>query len=185
MKKIFALLAAAVLVFAAEAKAQEIRIASMECAEDSSSEDEYTLINVGDQVPDFTLTMLDGSTVKMSDLRGKIVLVNFWATWCPPCRAELKRIPEEIVARFADDDFVLLAISRGEMERTVSAFMEENGYKFNPGLDGDQSVYGLFATNYIPRNYLVGKDGKVVMMSLGYIPKEFSEMVELIGELVK
>lgn len=72
-----------------------------------------TLVKVGDPVPDFTVKMFDGSTVDIASLKGKVVLINFWATWCPPCRAELKQVQKQIIDRFAGRDFVFLPISRG------------------------------------------------------------------------
>lgn len=127
-----------------------------------------TLIHAGDVAPDFTVQMLDGSTVTLSELRGKVVLVNFWATWCPPCRQEMSHLQKDVIDRFAGKDLVVLPISRGEERKTVENFIEKMGYTFPIGLDGDQSIYKKYASNYIPRSVVVGKDGKVVYVGVGY-----------------
>lgn len=65
-----------------------------------------TLVKVGQQAPEFSVNMFDGSVVSLKDLKGKVVLLNFWATWCPPCRLELNRVQKDIIDRFAGEDFV-------------------------------------------------------------------------------
>lgn len=127
-----------------------------------------TLIHAGDVAPDFTVQMLDGSNVTLSQLRGKVVLVSFWATWCPPCRQELSHMQKDVIDRFAGKDLVVLPISRGEEVKTVENFIEKMGYTFPVGLDRDQSIYKKYASNYIPRSVVVGKDGKVVYVGVGY-----------------
>ena len=127
-----------------------------------------TLIHAGDVAPDFTVEMLDGSRITLSELRGKVVLVNFWATWCPPCRQEMSHLQKDVIDRFAGKDVVVLPISRGEKRETVEAFIDKMGYTFPIGLDGDQSIYKKYASNYIPRSVVVGKDGKVVYVAVGY-----------------
>ncbi|MBO7189495.1 MAG: TlpA family protein disulfide reductase [Alistipes sp.] len=127
-----------------------------------------TLIHAGDVAPDFTVEMLDGSRITLSELRGKVVLVNFWATWCPPCRQEMSHLQKDVIDHFAGEDLVVLPISRGEERKTVENFIDKMGYTFPIGLDGDQSIYKKYASNYIPRSVVVGKDGKVVYVAVGY-----------------
>lgn len=139
-----------------------------------------TLVRAGDASPDFTVSLFDGGSVRLSDLRGKTVLVNFWATWCPPCREELTRVQAELIDRFEGRDFVFLPISRGETHETVARFREQTGYRFPMGLDPEQTIYKMYATNFIPRNFLVGPDGRVIVATTGYEPEEFDALVETI-----
>ena len=139
-----------------------------------------TLVQAGDAAPDFTVSLFDGGSVRLSDLHGKTVLVNFWATWCPPCREELTRVQAELIDRFEGRDFVFLPISRGETRETVARFREQTGYRFPMGLDPEQTIYKMYATNFIPRNFLVGPDGRVIVATTGYEPEEFDALVETI-----
>ena len=175
MKRLFLICAALVMAFAVMPKAA--------MAQDDI--EATTLIKKGDKAPDFTVEMVDGEQITLSKLKGKVVVVNFWATWCPPCRQELKVVEKELINRFKGKDFVFLPISRGEAKKTVEAFREQNGYTFPMGLDPKQTIYKKYASNYIPRNFVVGKDGKVIYVSVGYEPKEFAEMVEVIEKAVK
>ena len=136
-----------------------------------------TLVKAGDQAPDFTVEMFDGSRVTLADLRGKVVLLNFWATWCPPCREELTHVQTELIGRFAGRPFVFLPVSRGESRETVAAFREKTGYEFPMGLDSTQSVYKRYAANYIPRNFLIDADGRVVSATVGFEKSEFEELI--------
>ena len=144
-----------------------------------------TIAKAGTMAPDFTVTMFDGSTQTLSALKGKVVLVNFWATWCPPCREELKRVEADIIERFKDAPFVFIPISRGEERQTVADFREKMGYTFPMGLDPERKIYDLYASNFIPRNFLVDQNGQVVIASVGYEVEEFDALIAKIEELVK
>ena len=147
--------------------------------------DSTTLVKAGDTAPDFTVELFDGSQVTLSSLRGKVVLLNFWATWCPPCRQELTRVQEDIIDRFAGKPFVFLPVSRGEKRETVASFREKTGYTFPMGLDSARTVYDRYASNYIPRNFLIDKEGKVVLATVGYDDGEFDDLIRTIEKTLE
>ena len=134
---------------------------------------------------DFTVYDIDRNPVKLSDFFGKPILINFWATWCPPCREEFKRVQKDIIDHFKGQDFVFLPISRGEKKVTVDQFRDKQGYTFPMGLDPTQEIYKKYASNYIPRNFVVGKDGKIIYVSVGYEASEFEAMIKAIEAALK
>ncbi len=156
-------LVVAIIYWPVEAKAAD---APMITAQDDINE--TTLIHAGDEAPDFTVEMLDGSKQTLSALRGKVVLVTFWATWCPPCRQEMAHMQEGVIDHFAGKDLVVIPISRGETRATVESFIKKMGYTFPVGLDHDKSIYLKYATNYVPRSFVIDREGKVVYVAVGY-----------------
>ena len=162
-----------------EAQAAEGSVATL--VEDEPDDlAETTLINAGDIAPDFTVEMLDGSKVTLSALQGKPTLLIFWATWCPPCRLELSKLQEHIIDRYGDKINVL-PISRGEERAKVEEYISKMGYTFAVGLDGDQSIYRKYATNYIPRCFVIDAKGKVLYSGVGYdeaIAKKVEQNIE-------
>ena len=161
--------------------------ATTEQRAEEETDENTTLVKVGDKAPDFRVEMFDGTTFTLASLEGKVVLLNFWATWCPPCRDELSRVQKDVIDRFVrpDGDFVFLPISRGEARETVAAFREKMGYTFPMGLVPEQQIYKLYASNYIPRNFLIGRDGKVIALTVGYDEEEFNQFLETIAAQLK
>lgn len=150
-----------------------------------SEAEQTTLVHAGELAPDFTVEMFSGERISLSSLRGKVVLLNFWATWCPPCRAELARVQINLIDRFAGRDFVFLPISREETREVIAAFREQTGYTFPMGMDADRAIYDLYASNFIPRNFLIDRDGKVVLATTGYEPEEFDQLLLTIEKTLK
>lgn len=136
---------------------------------------------VGDRLPRFTVTTLEGKRISSTEMKGKVVVLNLWATWCAPCRTEMPRLEKEIW-RYSDrDDFAMIAIARKETDAQIAAFRKTNGFTFPMAADPDGSIFGLFAGAGIPRTYVIGRDGTVVYQSLGYRESEFALLKSVVA----
>ncbi|KHO62285.1 thiol-disulfide isomerase [Thermoanaerobacter sp. YS13] len=120
---------------------------------------------VGDVAPDFTLKDLDGNTVTLSSLRGKKVILNFWATTCPYCKIEMPALNQFIKGH--KDDTVLLAIDLGEGPSKVKQYLEGKGYEFTVLLDTDLSTIYDYQVQFIPMSYFIDKNGVIRAISNG------------------
>lgn len=164
----------------------EVKASQEEAAVEAVADSEYDHVAVGDVAPDFTLPMYGGGEVKLADLRGKVVLLNFWATWCPPCMQELSVVQQQIIDRFAGQEFAFIFASRGDTEEQITKTRKERGFDFPMAMDTDQSVFNRYAKKGIPHNYLIDREGRIVHIELGYSPEDFAEFVKLIeAEIAK
>ena len=133
------------------------------------------------QQADFTLTDLQGKNWTLKDLRGKVVLVNFWATWCPPCRKEMPDL-EALYKRFQDRGFVILAISEDEETDKVKPFITERNISYPILLDPGQKVNNLFQVDGIPKSFVYNREGKLVAQSIDMrTQRQFLEMLAQAG----
>lgn len=143
-------------------------------------------VSKGSQVPSFIVENKEGKKIAIDDLKGKVVLLNFFATWCPPCRQELPRLQKELWDELGDrDDFYIMVLAREEGWDKLDPFMESNKYTFPVFPDLKRKVFSLFAEQSIPRNVLVDKQGKIIYQSIGYTPTEFTELIKLIKTELK
>jgi peroxiredoxin len=115
---------------------------------------------------DFKLKDLNGNELSLSDLKGKKVFLNFWATWCPPCKAEMPEI-EKLYQETKDSDLVIVAVEIGEPLDTVKSFINSNKYNFKVLIDPDQSVATKYNITSIPTSYFIDTEGNIVSKHVG------------------
>ncbi len=133
---------------------------------------------LGGVAPDFTLASVDGSRVRLADLKGKPVLVNFWATWCTPCREEMP-IMQEVYEQYRARGLAILAVNMEEDEARVGQWIEQGGYTFTFVLDSDGQQVKRYNVNAAPTSYFIGRDGVIRDLKLGAIsPSEMRGKVE-------
>ncbi|MBC7242337.1 MAG: redoxin domain-containing protein [Anaerolineae bacterium] len=128
----------------------------------------------GALAPDFVVSDLEGNPIQLSAYRGKRVLLNFWATWCPPCRYEMPALQEAYTA-FADDDFVILGINYLEAGEDVRAFMESLSLTFPVGIDSSGEVFRGYRVVSIPTSFFINRDGVIIALYRGPLTREAIE----------
>ena len=155
-------------------------------AQDKVYENEY-LVKIGDMAPDFTLELTDGSSFTLSEQRGKVVMLQFTASWCGVCRKEMPFIESDIWQKHKENpNFALLGIDRDEPIETVKAFAEKTGVTYPLALDPGADHFAKYAERKagITRNVLVDKEGKIVMLTRLYNEDEFAALCKKIDEML-
>ena len=145
-------------------------------------------VKVGDIAPDFTMELPSGEKVKLSSLRGKVVMLQFTASWCGVCIKEMPHIESDIWQKHKNNpNFALYGVDRDEPAETVLKFAEKTGVTYPIGLDPKGGIFQLFAEERagITRNIIIDKEGKIVMLTRLYKVEEFKEMVDLIDSLLQ
>ena len=146
------------------------------------------IVKLGDMAPDFTCTLTDGKEVKLSDLRGKVVMLQFTASWCGVCRKEMPFIEKDIWQKHKDNgNFALIGIDRDEPVETVLKFAQTTGVTYPLALDPGADIFAKYAVRDagITRNVLIDKEGKIVFMTRLYKEDEFAELVQKIDDMLK
>ncbi|MFA5514868.1 MAG: TlpA disulfide reductase family protein [Desulfuromonadales bacterium] len=139
-------------------------------------------VEVGKTAPDFTLKDLQGKPVRLVDLRGKVVFLNFWASWCPPCRAEMPAM-QRLNEVMGSKDFVMLAIN-GEDVAAVETFLGKNQHSFTILLDSKGKVQDDYKVYRLPETFLIDKEGKIVNRYLGARDWSAVEFLKYISSLI-
>lgn len=125
----------------------------------------------GQEAPDFEYELLDGTQGKLSDHRGKLVFLNFWATWCLPCKKEMPDI-EELQTQMKGRPFSILAVSTGEGKEKVGLYHKSFPYGFPFALDPDSNISRKYDVSMLPTTYLIGPEGKILAKAIG--PRHWS-----------
>ena len=129
-----------------------------------------------------SIPALAGNPIKAGDFIGNITLLNFWATWCPPCRAEMPSI-ERLYKQMSGTNFRIVAVDAGENRSQVASFIEKNKYTFPIYLDESNELSSIFAARGLPSTYLVNKEGKVIAVRIGAMEYDQAELIKLLKEL--
>ena len=148
-------------------------------ADTAEDREKTTLVRVGDMAPEFTVELLSGEQVTLSQMQGNTIMLMFFDSTCPDCKIQLSLL-NGVMEQFAGKNFQLLAISRGESKQTLEELVAEKGYRFDIGLDLDQSIYSLYATKYVPRCFIIDPLGHIIATSTGYSAEDFALLLDVI-----
>ena len=156
-------------------------------AQQVTPDDAGYIVKVGDMAPDFEMELTNGQKVKLSDLRGKVVMLQFTASWCGVCRKEMPFIEKDIWLKHkGNKEFALYGIDRDEPLEKVLAFAKQTKVTYPLGLDPGADIFAKYADRKagITRNVLVDKTGKIVMLTRLYNEAEFSTLCKKINEML-
>lgn len=145
------------------------------------------IVNVGDTVPEITLQLTDGTQLNLEELRGKIVVLQFTASWCGVCRREMPHLEKEVWQRFKDDGFLLIGVDYDEPLEKVVKFQKDIGTTYPMALDPNADIFALFAHKKagVTRNVVIDQSGKIAFLTRLFNREEFDGMVGKIEELLK
>jgi peroxiredoxin len=155
--------------------------------DETKTDDRGYIVKVGDPAPNFTMQLTNGEPITLSELRGKIIMLQFTASWCVVCRKEMPFIESDIWKKHKNNPmFRLYGIDRDEPLETVITFAKQTGVTYPLGLDPGADIFALYADRKagITRNVIIDKEGRIVMLTRLYDEKEFAEMCKLIDKLL-
>lgn len=151
----------------------------------TADDDRGYIVHVGEQAPDFTIEYLDGRTVQLSELKGKLVMLQFTASWCSVCRKEMPYIEKDIWQKHKDNpNFALIGIDLKEDNATTTKFAEDMKVTYPITLDLEGDKFALFTAPKagVTRNIIIDKDGKIVLLTRLFEMEEFNEMAKFIDD---
>jgi peroxiredoxin len=143
--------------------------------------DTTDVVYAGDPMPAFTIVSDDGVRTPSSLFKGKVILICFFATWCPPCQAELAEMEQTLWPKYRQEpDFVLLVIGREHSDAELAAYQAKKGFRFPLYPDKNRLIYASFATQLIPRTCLIDRKGNILSVTKGYQPAAFRRLLRMI-----
>lgn len=144
----------------------------------------FTVVGSTKPAPDFTLKSQNDGNIRLSDQRGNIVLVNFWASWCGPCRAELPEM-EALYQEYRDLGFEILAVNVDDDESKADVLLKDIEVNFPVLYDTDGNISKLYDVSAMPTTVIVDRDGNQRMLHLGYVPGDQDKYEKIIKKLIR
>lgn len=154
----------------------------------AQNKDPQHIVKIGEKAPNFTMKYLNGKQIQLSDLKGKVVMLQFTASWCSVCLKEMPHIEKEIWQKHKNDtNFVLAGIDLKENAEQIKKFQKLAGISYPIILDEDGAVFEKYAEKEagVTRNIIIGKDGNIKFLTRLFKQEEFDKMKEVINELLK
>jgi peroxiredoxin len=162
--------------------------ATTSTAAPAADTDRGYLVKPGDVAPsDFELKLTDGTKTSLEELKGKIVVLQFTASWCSVCREEMPHLEKDLWQAYKDKGVVLIGVDRDEPLEKVTAFHKVMNISYPLALDPGAEIFGRFANikSGVTRNVVIGRDGRIAYLTRLYDKQEFSSMLKAIDDLVK
>lgn len=152
--------------------------------DDRETPEDTTLVKIGQVAPDFTAQLYPDGEVKLSSLRGNVVLLTLWDPGCETCQKEIAVVQERIIDYFQGEEFRYLPIARDQDYNAIESFCQEKGYTFPIGIDPERKIYHLYATKYVPRSFIIDREGVIRTIDVEYELDNLDTIVKTIEKML-